>query len=52
MMEGAKINQSLLVLGSCIQALCTNTEKNKNLFVPYRGSKLTRLLKVSKYIYI
>ena len=51
-MEGAKINQSLLVLGSCIQALCTNTEKNKNLFVPYRGSKLTRLLKVSKYIYI
>lgn len=43
MIEGAKINQSLLVLGNCIQAL---SEGKKN-YVPYRGSKLTRLLKDS-----
>ena len=48
MMEGAKINQSLLVLGNCIQALSEMGEKNqKKNFVPYRGSKLTRLLKDS-----
>lgn len=47
MIEGAKINQSLLCLGNCIQALSQVQEKNnKNNFVPYRGSKLTRLLKV------
>ena len=44
--EGTKINQSLLVLGNCIQALSEATEKGtKNAFIPYRGSKLTRLLK-------
>lgn len=48
MVEGAKINQSLLILGNCIQALSDSTEKGaKNTFVPYRGSKLTRLLKDS-----
>ncbi len=48
MVEGAKINQSLLVLGNCIQALSEASEKGlKNAFVPYRGSKLTRLLKDS-----
>ena len=48
MVEGAKINQSLLVLGNCIQALSDASEKGlKNAFVPYRGSKLTRLLKDS-----
>ena len=49
MIEGAKINQSLLVLGNCIQILSENNDKSlKNpLFVPYRGSKLTRLLKDS-----
>ena len=47
MLEGAKINQSLLVLGNCIQALCSQQEKNKPNFIPYRGSKLTRLLKDS-----
>ncbi|EAR82018.2 kinesin motor catalytic domain protein (macronuclear) [Tetrahymena thermophila SB210] len=48
MIEGAKINQSLLCLGNCIQALSQIQEKkNSNLFVPYRGSKLTRLLKDS-----
>lgn len=48
MVEGGKINQSLLVLGNCIQALSNVTEKEKkNVHVPYRGSKLTRLLKVT-----
>ncbi|KAM3142613.1 hypothetical protein pb186bvf_005272 [Paramecium bursaria] len=40
MVEGAMINKSLLVLGNCIQALCS-----KDQFIPFRGSKLTRLLK-------
>lgn len=40
MVEGAMINRSLLVLGNCIKALFS-----KESFVPYRGSKLTRLLK-------
>lgn len=49
MIEGAKINQSLLILGNCIQALSEQTDKNtKGSFVPYRGSKLTRLLKVNE----
>jgi kinesin family protein 18/19 len=48
MVEGAKINQSLLVLGNCIKALSSASEKGvTNPFVPYRGSKLTRLLKDS-----
>ncbi|KRX09403.1 P-loop containing nucleoside triphosphate hydrolase [Pseudocohnilembus persalinus] len=48
LIEGAKINQSLLTLGNCIHALAEQQEKpNQNVFVPYRGSKLTRLLKDS-----
>ena len=48
LIEGANINKSLLVLGSCIQALAEAHEKNiANPFVPYRGSKLTRFLKDS-----
>lgn len=50
MIEGAKINQSLLILGNCIQALSEQSEKNlKGMFIPYRGSKLTRILKVTYY---
>ncbi|KAI5298571.1 kinesin-like protein Klp5, partial [Ascosphaera atra] len=42
--EGANINKSLLALGSCINALC---DPRKHAHVPYRNSKLTRLLKFS-----
>lgn len=44
LLEGANINKSLLALGSCINALC---DPRRNSHVPYRNSKLTRLLKFS-----
>lgn len=44
LIEGANINRSLLALGSCINALCDPRRRNH---VPYRNSKLTRLLKFS-----
>ncbi|CAD8203748.1 unnamed protein product [Paramecium octaurelia] len=48
MIEGANINKSLLVLGNCIQSLSEANEKGvKNPFIPFRNSKLTRLLKDS-----
>ncbi|KNE60851.1 hypothetical protein AMAG_06617 [Allomyces macrogynus ATCC 38327] len=40
--ESSNINQSLLVLGSCISALAD--PKKKNGHIPYRDSKLTKLL--------
>lgn len=45
MVEGANINKSLLALGSCINALCESGGRKTH--VPYRNSKLTRLLKFS-----
>ena len=42
LLEGANINRSLLALGNCINALASGSQ-----FVPYRDSKLTRLLKDS-----
>ncbi|XP_075223673.1 kinesin-like protein 98A isoform X2 [Lycorma delicatula] len=54
--EGAHINKSLVTLGSVISALaelCSNNEGNgaqstrKNVFIPYRDSVLTWLLKDS-----
>ncbi|CAO3569230.1 unnamed protein product [Mortierella alpina] len=44
LIEGANINKSLLALGNCINALCDNKPK---CHIPYRDSKLTRLLKFS-----
>ncbi|PNY26900.1 Kinesin-like protein 5 [Tolypocladium capitatum] len=44
LVEGANINKSLLALGSCINALCDRRQRGH---VPYRNSKLTRLLKFS-----
>jgi kinesin family protein 18/19 len=45
LLEGANINRSLLALGNCINAL--GEKGNKGAYVPYRDSKLTRLLKDS-----
>ena len=42
MREGANINRSLLALTNCISILA---EKNSKKHVPYRDSKLTRILK-------
>lgn len=38
--EGSNINRSLLALGSCIKGL-----ENGEAHIPYRDSKLTRILK-------
>eukprot|EP01127_Copromyxa_protea_P005280 TRINITY_DN15230_c0_g1_i1.p1 TRINITY_DN15230_c0_g1~~TRINITY_DN15230_c0_g1_i1.p1 ORF type:complete len:805 (-),score=119.08 TRINITY_DN15230_c0_g1_i1:73-2127(-) len=46
LVEGANINKSLLSLGNCINALSKSAGGQK-VYVPYRNSKLTRLLKDS-----
>ena len=43
LVEGANINKSLLALGNCINALGDRTKAAGH--IPYRNSKLTRLLK-------
>lgn len=45
--EGININKSLLALGNILNVLSDENSKNKPLHVPYRDSKLTRLLKDS-----
>lgn len=45
--EGANINRSLLALGNCINALCLSDGTRRTCHIPYRDSKLTRLLKFS-----
>lgn len=52
LIEGANINRSLLSLANCINALAeeaknANPEKERKSHIPYRDSKLTRLLKDS-----
>jgi kinesin family member 18/19 len=44
--EGGNINKSLLSLGNCITALSDRSLRGKQVHVPYRDSKLTRILKV------
>ncbi|KAG8721908.1 Kinesin-like protein kip2 [Ceratobasidium sp. 395] len=45
--EGKYINTSLLTLGSVIGTLAENSAKGKNDHVPFRNSKLTRMLQPS-----
>jgi kinesin family protein 18/19 len=45
LLEGANINRSLLALGNCINILSDKNRKGNH--VPFRDSKLTRLLKDS-----
>ena len=47
LLEGGIINKSLLSLGNCINTLFENQTKNIKKHIPYRDSKLTRLLKDS-----
>jgi kinesin family protein 18/19 len=43
-LEGININKSLLTLGKCINILA---DQKKPVFIPFRDSKLTRILKDS-----
>ena len=46
--EGANINKSLSALGNVINALAEQSKKpGKKVFIPYRNSKLTRVLQES-----
>ena len=45
MKEGIKINEGLLALGNVISALTETAQNRKH--IPYRDSKLTRLLQSS-----
>ncbi|KAL2090384.1 hypothetical protein ACEWY4_015072 [Coilia grayii] len=45
--EGASINKSLLTLGKVISALSEQAQTRKSVFIPYRESVLTWLLKES-----
>lgn len=45
--EGANINKSLSALGNVINALVEVAKGKKGVFIPYRNSKLTRVLQES-----
>lgn len=44
--SGIHINKGLLALGNVISALGDEKKRKEGAFVPYRDSKLTRLLQV------
>ena len=44
--ESIHINSGLLALGNVISALSSNDSKKKTVHIPYRESKITRILKV------
>ena len=46
--ESGNINKSLLTLGSVINALVDQSLRKSKVFIPWRDSKLTRILKVYK----
>ncbi|KAL8103861.1 hypothetical protein AgCh_028160 [Apium graveolens] len=46
--EGVHINKGLLALGNVISALGDEKKRKEGLHVPYRDSKLTRLLQVNR----
>jgi kinesin family protein 18/19 len=46
LLESGNINKSLLALGNCINCLVDSNNKGKKSFIPWRSSKLTRILKV------
>ena len=46
LVEGGNINKSLLNLGTCINALVEISNGSEKSFIPWRNSKLTRILKV------
>lgn len=46
MAAGIHINRGLLALGNVISALGDEKKRKEGAFVPYRDSKLTRLLQV------
>lgn len=46
LVEGGNINKSLLALGNCINALVEINNGSGKTFIPWRDSKLTRILKV------
>lgn len=49
LVEAAKINLSLSVLGKCLEAMRTNSLNKKKVLVPFRESKLTMLFQ--EYFY-
>ena len=50
--ESASINKSLLALANCINSLVDSSTKQGKIFIPWRDSKLTRILKVKFNFYL